>query len=115
MFLIAILGLIFPNGLYLYWVSTRFDSVSAALNNELAVGFIIEAILITMIVAYRFHVSPLGKVRIHWFVILSLVGGVGFAVPAFYWLNKRTRAKKKAEARGEAKRRQFRDLAVSQA
>lgn len=112
---VALLGFLFPNGLYLYWVSTRFDSVGAALSNELAVGFIIEAIIATMIVAYRFHVSPLGKVRIHWFIILSLVGGVGFGIPAFYWLNKRTRAKKFAEIRKEVTRRRFHEFAVSQA
>lgn len=113
--IVAILGLIIPNGLYLSWVLTRFDSVGAALNNELAVGFLIESIIATMLVAYRFHVSPLGKVRIHWFIILSLVGGVGFGIPAFYWLNKRTRAKKFAEIRKEVTRRRFHEFAVSQA
>lgn len=113
--IVAILGLIIPNGLYLSWVLTRFDSVGAALNNELAVGFLIESIIATMLVAYRFHVSPLGKVRIHWFIILSLVGGIGFGIPAFYWMNKQSRTRKIAERRSEIKAKQYRELAITHA
>jgi hypothetical protein len=28
-------------------------------------------------------------VRWHWFVVLSLVGGLGFSIPFYIWLNRR--------------------------
>ena len=32
---------------------------------------------------------PLGPVKWPWFVLLSLVGGLGFSLPLYYWLNQR--------------------------
>ena len=93
--IIALFGLLFPNGLYVYWIATRFDTVAGALSNELAIGFLVEMVIATLIVAYRFHASPLGKVRVRWFVVLSLAGGIGFGIPVFYWLNKRVDSKKR--------------------
>ena len=93
--IIALFGLLFPNGLYVYWIATRFDTVAGALSNELALGFLVEMVIATLIVAYRFHVSPLGKVHVRWFVVLSLAGVMGFGIPFFYCINKRAYKKKR--------------------
>jgi hypothetical protein len=99
---IAFLGFFFPNGIYIYWLATRFDTIGQAAHNELAAGFLVEMLIATILVAYRFHVSPLGKIRVHWFVLLSMIGGLGFGIPAFYWLNKQIPKKKPEKARKKA-------------
>jgi hypothetical protein len=40
--------------------------------------------------AYYFARNPIGPVAWYWFVVLSLIGGLGFGIPFYYWLNKRT-------------------------
>jgi len=32
---------------------------------------------------------PLGPVKWPWFVVLSFLGGLGFSLPLYYWLNRR--------------------------
>lgn len=89
--IIALFGLLFPNGLYVYWLVSKFDSVSAALHNELAVGFFMVTTAAMLLVANQFRRAPLGKVPVRWFVVLSLVGGLGFSIPLYYWLNNRVK------------------------
>ena len=97
--IIAILGLLFPNGIYILWLFTKFNSLEDAMNDRLAVGIFIELVAATLLVAYQFSVNRLGRVRIRWFVILSMFGGLGFGIPAYYWLNKRLEEKRKRLAR----------------
>jgi hypothetical protein len=92
--LLAILGLIFPNGIYVYWLTTRFNNLGEAANNQLALSLFVEMLVATFLVAYLFYANPLGRVRVYWFIALSLIGGIGFGIPVFYWLNKRSRAKR---------------------
>jgi hypothetical protein len=33
--------------------------------------------------------NPIGRYKWPWFVILSLIGGLGFGLPFYWWLNKR--------------------------
>ncbi|MBS19415.1 MAG: hypothetical protein CL733_00070 [Chloroflexi bacterium] len=33
--------------------------------------------------------KPIGKVKWYWLIIISLVGSLLFALPFYYWLNKR--------------------------
>lgn len=87
--LIAIFGLLVPNGIFIYWMLTEFGSMSDVINNRLALGFIIEAFVVLGLLAYWFAKNPVGKVRWPWFVVLSLIGGLGFGLPFYYWLNKR--------------------------
>ena len=42
----------------------------------------------TGLLGYVWHVRPIGPVRAWpWFVVLSLVGGLGFSIPFYLWLN----------------------------
>ena len=41
------------------------------------------------LLAYFFARHPLGKVKWYWFIALSIVGGLGFSLPFYYWLNKK--------------------------
>lgn len=86
---IALFGLLVPNGLFVYWLVVEFDTVQAVLDNHLAVAFILDAFLALGVLAYLFAIKPPGPIRWPWFVLLSLVGGLGFSIPFYLWLNRR--------------------------
>ena len=87
--LIALFGLFVPNGIFVYWLMTDFHSLSDITSNRLALGFIIEAFVVLFLLAYYFAKNPPGKVKWPWFIVLSLIGGIGFVIPFYCWLNKR--------------------------
>ena len=87
--LIALFGLFVPNGLFIYWLFNEFSSVAEVMNNRLALAFIIDAFMVLGLLAYWFARNPAGKVSWYWFVVLSLIGGLGFSLPFYYWLNGR--------------------------
>ena len=87
--LIALFGLFVPNGLFIYWLFTEFSSLNDVLTNRLALAFIIDAFMVLGLLAYWFAKNPIGKIRWPWFVLFSLIGGLGFGLPFYYWLNKR--------------------------
>ena len=89
--LLALFGLLVPNGIFIYWLFTGFHSFGDLVGNKLALGFIIEAFFVMFLLAYNFAKNPLGGVKWYWFIVLSLIGGIGFGIPFFYWLNKRSR------------------------
>ena len=88
--LIALFGLFVPNGIFIYWLFTEFQSVNDFLRDWLALGFIIDAVMVMLMLAYWFAKNPLGKVKWYWFIVFSLIGGLGFSLPFYYWLNQRT-------------------------
>ncbi len=87
--LIALFGLFVPNGIFIYWLFTEFQSVGDVMNNRLALGFIIEAFVVLGMLAYWFAKNPPGKISWIWFVIFSLIGGLGFGLPFYWWLSRR--------------------------
>jgi hypothetical protein len=87
--LVALFGLFVPNGIFVYWLLTEFDGVAGVIGNRLALAFIIEAFLVLGIMTYHFARNPIGRVAWYWFVVLSLIGGLGFGIPFYYWLNRR--------------------------
>jgi hypothetical protein len=87
---IALFGLLVPNGMFFYYLFVEFSSVTEVLNNWLAMGFIIDAFMATGLLAWWFAKHPLGKHSWKMFVLLSLLGGLGFSLPFFYYLNKRS-------------------------
>jgi hypothetical protein len=84
----ALFGLLVPNGIFVYWLRTEFDGVRAVVENRLALAFMIEAFFVLGLMAYYFARNPIGPVKWYWFVMLSLIGGLGFGIPFYYWWNK---------------------------
>ena len=84
---IALFGLLVPNGLFLYWLFAEFDSVAAVLANHLALGFLLDALLATGLLCFLFAARPPGPIPWRWFLLLALLGGLGFAIPFYLWLN----------------------------
>jgi hypothetical protein len=87
--LIAFMGLLVPNALFLYWLLVEYEGIAAVLQDKLALGFIIDAFMALVLLAFYFARNPIGRVRWPWFVLLSLLGGLGFSLPFYYWLNQR--------------------------
>jgi len=85
--IVAGFGLIVPNGLFIYYMIYEFDSFAVLLQNNLALAFIIDAFMVVGIMSVYFYYKPIGRIRWPWFVVLSLIGGLGFSLPFYWWLN----------------------------
>jgi len=87
---VALFGPLVPNGLFLYWLFFEQPTVSAVLGDHLALAFMIDAVLI--LVVFAGHVAAAPGYELGWgcFVVLSLVGGIGFSIPVYLWLNARS-------------------------
>ena len=86
---IAAVGFLVPNGIFIYWLLVEFSGLRAVLQDRLAFGFILDVFLALILLAVYFAKRPIGPVRWYWFVVLSLLGGLGFSLPLYYWLNQR--------------------------
>ena len=87
--LIALFGLLVPNGIFFYWLLYECDGIAGIVQNKLAIAFIVDAFLAMGLLAYYFAGNPIGKVKWYWFIVLSILGGLGFSIPFYWWLNKR--------------------------
>ena len=87
--LVALFGLLVPNSIFIYWLIYEHKHVSDFWDDRLTLAFIIDALMLLIILAVYFARNPIGKIKCYWFVVLSLVGGLGFSLPFYWWLNKR--------------------------
>lgn len=90
--LFALFCLVVPNGIFIYWLFTEFNGIASVISDRLAIAFIIEAFLVMILFTFYFARRPPGKFKWPWFVVLSLVGGIGFGIPFYWWLNRREKA-----------------------
>lgn len=77
---LAVIGFLGINGAFFYGL-LRPDILQQALSNPLSLAFMAEAMLLMGVLAYllaRWQVSRLHWV---WFVLLSLLGSMAFALP----------------------------------
>ena len=84
--IIAALVCTAANGAFLYGLLFTPGALVAALTNPIAAPFIIEAFVMVGLLAYLLTKWGVSRVSQGWFVALSLLGGVAFAVPvALLW------------------------------
>ena len=83
----ALIGLLGPNGVFLYYAFFRWSELVAALRHPVTLAFVAEAMLVLVLLAILLAAKPLGRWGWKSFVILSLVGGLGFGIPAILLLN----------------------------
>ena len=86
---IAAVGFIIPNGLFINWLVVDYHGVAAVMQDKLAIAFILDAFMTLVLLSVYFARKPIGAVRWHWFTLLSILGGLGFGLPLYYWLNTR--------------------------
>jgi hypothetical protein len=87
--MLSIVGLIGPNGLFVYWLLFEYNGIAGVVRDKLALAFIIDAFLALAVLGYYFAKMPPGNVKWYWFILFSLIGGLGFSVPFYMWINKR--------------------------
>jgi hypothetical protein len=82
---VAIVTGIGLNAVFLYG-SANPEAMRQAVTNPIAAAFIVEALLLMFVLAYLLGKWGVSRVSISGFVVLSLVGGVAFALPvALLW------------------------------
>lgn len=86
---VAFVGLVIGDGLFIYWLFFDFHGLAAVLRDPLALAFIVDALLTLGILTVYFARHPPGRFRWPWFVVLSLLGGLCFGLPFYWWMNKR--------------------------
>jgi len=96
---IALFGLLVPNGFFVYWLFNEYRGLGEVVQDNLALGFILDALMAMILLSVYFARSPIGRYRWPWFVGLSLIGGLGFSLPFYWWLNRRGTAPPPVAAR----------------
>jgi len=90
--IVALVGILFPNTLFLYWLFFELESAGAFLDNHVAVALFVDAVLVTSLLAYLIAVRPLGRLKWPWLFVLTLIGGLGFGLGILLWVNYRRSA-----------------------
>jgi hypothetical protein len=93
LWIIAVLGCVGLNGIFLYGTFVQPTIIAAAMSNPLAVAFIAEALVLTGLLAYLFAKWNVTAIPWQWFVLLALVGSLAFAVPVAVLWSRRQRAR----------------------
>ena len=85
-------GFVGVNGAFLFGL-TRPGVLATALRNPISLAFIVEAFLMMGVLAYLLAKWGVLRVRWPWFVGLSILGGLLFALPvALLWPGRKTDA-----------------------
>jgi len=84
--LMAALGLLVPNGVFVYCLLWESDQVRAALANPVSLVFIVEAFFLMFLVVWLLMRSRIRRPNGWMFLAMSLLGSLAFSVPATLWL-----------------------------
>ena len=86
LWLLGAFGLIGANGAFIYGLIFRPDAMREAMANPIAAAFIIEALVLTVVLAWLLRKWGVSRLPAVWFVVLSFVGSIAFALPvAVLW------------------------------
>lgn len=83
---LSIIGLLGPNGLFIWATVVAPESVGAAMGNPVAQVFMVEAFVLMFLFAYLIARQGLRSPGWMTFVLMSLVGSMMFSVPACLYL-----------------------------
>lgn len=78
---LGVFGFVAVNGAFAYGLVCQPDALTSALTNPLAAAFIIEALVLVGVFAYLFERWGVSRLGWGWFVFLSLLGSMAFAIP----------------------------------
>lgn len=81
LWIVAFIGLIGINGVFLYSAIFRPDLVAEAMGNLYAMVFISEAFILLPLLSYLIAVFKLQSPNWLVFIILSLLGSLAFSIP----------------------------------
>jgi hypothetical protein len=91
LWVLSVLGLLGPNGVFVYCAVFRWHDLPEAMRNPVAAAFIFEAFVVMGLLAWLVRRFRIGVLPWAVFVLLSLVGGLAFSIPVFLlWRSRRT-------------------------
>ena len=77
---LAVLGFLGVNGAFLYGL-LQPGVLQQAMNNPVALAFMVEAMLLMGTLAYLLTKWQVGRLHWVWFILLSMLGSMAFALP----------------------------------
>jgi len=81
LWLVAIFGFAVVNGAFLYGLVYQPMAMTEAMQNPIALAFMIEALLLMIVFAYLLPKWRVAHLSWLWFIVLSLLGSMAFALP----------------------------------
>ena len=78
---LAAFGLVFANGAFVHGLLFQPNALAEAMAHPLAAAFIVEALVLTGVLAYLLGRWGVSRLSWRWFVVLSLLGSMAFALP----------------------------------
>jgi hypothetical protein len=79
---LAAFGLLGVNGVFLWTLFFRPQTMREALANPVTLAYSVEALALVAALAWLLRKWGLSRLGWGWFVLLSLVGSLAFAIPA---------------------------------
>ncbi|PKB63944.1 MAG: hypothetical protein BZY80_04645 [SAR202 cluster bacterium Io17-Chloro-G2] len=86
---LGVFGFFAVNGAFAYGLLFQPDALMAAWTNPLAAAFMVEAMVLVGVFAYLFERWRVSRLGWRWFVFLSLLGSMAFAIPVVLLFPKR--------------------------
>ena len=90
LWVLGIFGLVGINGAFGYGL-LHPDVLEAALRNPVAAAFMVEALVLVGVFAYLLGKWGVSRLKWGWFVFLSLLGSLAFAIPVVLLFPRRSR------------------------
>jgi hypothetical protein len=78
---LAIVSLVGINGVFLWSMTNRPDALQEAMVNPVSAAFMVEALVLVVLLAWLFRKWSVSRLGWGWFVLLSFVGSLAFAIP----------------------------------
>jgi hypothetical protein len=78
---LAAFGLLGVNGVFLWTLFARPEIMREALANPITIAYSVEALALVAALAWLFRKWGVSRVGWGWFVVLSLLGSLAFAIP----------------------------------
>lgn len=83
---LGVFGFVAINGTFIYSLRFQPRALDEAMANPLSAAFMVEALVLAGALAYLLRKWGVSRVSWVWFVVLSLVGSIAFALPvALLW------------------------------
>lgn len=95
---LSVFGFSAVNVAFMYGMLFRPDALANALTNPIALAFIVEALVLMGVLAYLLAKWRVARLHWGWFVGLSLLGSMAFALPIVLLWTRRVRATTQARA-----------------
>ena len=87
---LGIFGFVGVNGAFFYGILFDPNALQAALTNPVAAAFMVEAMILVGVFAYLFCKWGVMRIAWGWFVFLSLLGSMAFAIPIVLLFQRRS-------------------------